>query len=51
MIPVEELKRINDAVNDFIRIYADARQRDYIKNPIAYALYQTWKKWSEEDEQ
>ena len=32
------------AINEVTREYERAKKLDYIHNPVAYALYQVWKK-------
>lgn len=40
-----EAKIIGYVVMDFINEFKDAQKHDYIVNPVAYALYETWKKY------
>ena len=32
------------AINEVTREYVRAKKLDYIRNPLAYALYQVWEK-------
>ena len=41
MIP----KELGSAIVMLINIYLDAREKEFIYNPIAFALYQTWKEF------
>lgn len=36
---------IGEAILDLIKIYADLKEDPYTKNPVARALYFTWKKY------
>ena len=36
---------IGEAIIDLIKIYADLKDDPYTKNPVARALYFTWKKY------
>ena len=38
-----EEKLFNDAVEEFRKIYEKALTLNFIRNPLTYALYQTWK--------
>ena len=44
------IKTIDDAVNELRRCYDIAKNSAYVKNPIAYSLYQTWKKFDRQKE-
>ena len=35
------------AIDDFLKELETARANEYIRKPIAWALYQTWKKYNE----
>lgn len=32
-----------------IREYDTAKDNEYVKKPVSYALYQTWKKWDQQE--
>ena len=38
---------IGEAIIDLIKIYADLKEDPYTKDPVARALYFTWKKYDE----
>ena len=38
---------IGEAILDLIKIYADLKEDPYTKDPVARALYFTWKKYDE----
>lgn len=35
---------IDEAIIDLEQFYEEAKNREFIRNPLAWALYQTWKK-------
>lgn len=39
------LSDFGKAVMTLIEEYGIAKDSDYVKKPISYALYQTWRKW------
>ena len=40
---------IGHAVLDLIEEYNIAKEAEYVRNPVAYALYHTWRKYDTED--
>lgn len=40
---------IGHAVLDLIEEYNIAKETEYVRNPVAYALYHTWRKYDTED--
>lgn len=40
---------VGNMVEEFLIHYAEGLKRDYIKKPIAWALYQTWL-WADKNE-
>lgn len=37
--------KLEKAIEDLREEYARAKNLSYVKNPLAYALYQVWKKY------
>lgn len=44
------LTEIGKAVMNLIEEYGTAKESGYVRKPISYALYQTWKKWDKQEE-
>lgn len=42
--------RIQTAINKLNAFYVDAKNNDYIRKPVSWALYHTWK-WADAYEQ
>lgn len=42
-------KKLGKAIADLIAAYEDAIHNDFVHKPVSYALYQTWKKWDENE--
>ena len=40
-----EREEVDQAIVDVCRIYEDAKKLDWIDNPVAFALYQVWRKY------
>lgn len=40
-----KLTELGKAIMHLISEYDKAKENDYIRKPISYALYQTWKVW------
>ena len=45
------LSPIGHAIVDLIENYDIAKGSTYVKKPISYALYHTWKKWDKKEEE
>ena len=45
------LSEIGKAVMNLIEEYGIAKESGYVRKPISYALYQTWKKWDKKEEE
>ena len=46
-----KLSEIGKAVMNLIEEYNIAKESSYVRKPISYALYQTWKKWDKKEEE
>lgn len=42
---MSKLEELGKAIAHLISEYDRAKEADYIRKPISYALYQTWKIW------
>lgn len=42
-----EKKKLDDAVEVLTKNYEDALKMEHVVNPLAYALYYTWKNYNE----
>lgn len=40
--------RIETAIRELLKEYERAKGLDFVRNPVAYALYQVWKKADED---
>lgn len=43
------MKDINAAIRDLKKLHEQACKKDFVRNPLAYALFHTWKKYDNED--
>ena len=41
----QEKELIEEAIADFTKLYNEAKDYDYVRKPISYALYNAWRKW------
>ena len=44
------LSEFGKAVMNLVEEYGIAKESSYVRKPISYALYQTWKKWDKMEE-
>lgn len=44
-----KLTDIGKAVMNVIEEYGIAKDSEYVRKPISYALYRTWRKWDEQE--
>jgi hypothetical protein len=46
---MSKITPIGQAIVDFINEYTIAKETEYVKKPISYALYHTWRKWDKKE--
>lgn len=42
---------IGNAILDLIETWQIAKDTEYVKKPISYALYHTWRRWDEKEKE
>lgn len=42
------MKDINAAIRDLKKLHERAREMDFVRSPLAYALFHTWRKYDNE---
>ena len=45
------INRLDKAIEDLKKEYETAEKLSFVNDPLAYALYQVWKKYDEKDKQ